>query len=295
MAKVEKKYAKYKEQDLVEFVLYKCRSNDMDFIDDFLGGDDFLGPTIRKELNRFYKGYLKFEDLKNDLYIFLSKDNWRCIEQFKGRTGFVVWMRLISRNFFRGLRKTYGINVKINDSFQLDSPYASDWYRKRVISLIPDEQQRKLLNYLYLDRLSEKDCLCLMEDITSMSELNRLCENALKEASRIAAGDEYTRAIFFIENETEGSTIQYQDWMEVYEGNWECEIEREEMKVKVRLIISRWKSKLQRTVIEKRILEGKTTTETAFEMGISEANVYDYLSKGVKRLTKDLKKYKSRL
>ena len=83
--------------------------------------------------------------------------------------------------------------------------------------------------------------------------------------------------------------------MEVYEGNWECEIEREEMKVKVRLIISRWKSKLQRTVIEKRILEGKTTTETAFEMGISEANVYDYLSKGVKRLTKDLKKYKSRL
>lgn len=295
MHSVKKKYEQYSEQTLVDFVLYKCRSNDMAFINDFFKSKEFLGPTIEKEFNKFYKdSFIEYDDLLNELYVYFAKDNWRKIEQFGGRTSFIAWIRLISRNFFREFRIKNKIHVNFEDSFDINSPYATITDIKRLLNKINDEKKKNVLKCLYIDRLTKQETLSLL-NIYSMSELNKIENQALKAASRIAYNDEILRAIFVTEEETSYKTIEFQEWMVQDDSNWTCEVENEEMKVIIRLIISRWSSIQRRTVIEKRILEGKSSFQTAHEMGLSEGNVYDYLSKGLKQLAIDIKKIQRKI
>lgn len=59
---------------------------------------------------------------------------------------------------------------------------------------------------------------------------------------------------------------------------WSCDLTTEQMKKIVRNIISKWKTETYRRVIELRLLEGKSTEETAGEMGVTPGKVYNYLN-----------------
>lgn len=109
-----------RDRDLYEFMLYKFRSGDRDFIMEVFNGDDFLGPSIKKAWRSRDDDSISYNELLNELYLYLAHNNWRRLEGFRGGCELVIWLRTIAANFF----KTYfRNNSRQPDTIALDDSH----------------------------------------------------------------------------------------------------------------------------------------------------------------------------
>jgi len=99
LRKIGKKYAGIPEEDFYQFMLYKFRQDDMDFIMDIFEGADFLGPSILKAYKKDYRGELTFRELMDELYLHLKENDWKALSDFRGECSLVIWLRSIASKY----------------------------------------------------------------------------------------------------------------------------------------------------------------------------------------------------
>lgn len=63
---------------------------------------DELEPLLRSIQRSLYKGSIEYDELVNELYLFLSRNNWRILESFQGRNGARIstWLSHIAWHYF---------------------------------------------------------------------------------------------------------------------------------------------------------------------------------------------------
>ncbi len=298
---VGKKYAGIREEDFYQFMLYKFRQDDVDFIMDIFEGTDFLGPSILKAYKKDYQGELTFRELMDELYIYLKKEDWKVLAGFRGECSLVVWLRTIASNFFKQFYKRNHLNERAfpGERFNMDSPYSTEYDLVSLIERVSGEKEKKLLFLKYVQRFSDEETLIKMKlkDNKAFERLHRL---AIERAERVAAQDEFLSAVFFEEIKGGVSKVPLSEVNGNYPPEaivvpeWSCDLTTEQMKKIVRNIISKWKTETYRRVIELRLLEGKSTEETAEEMGVTPGKVYNYLNIAYKRLLTEVQNNKSK-
>lgn len=166
-----------------------------------------------------------------------------------------------------------------------------------LINRISEEKEKNLLFLKYVQRIPDEETLIKMKlkDNKSLERLHRL---AIERAGRMAAQDEFLSAIFFEQVNGGVATVplsavnlnHHHGLLE--EPEWSYNLTTEQMKDIVRNTISKWKTETYRRVIELRLLEGKSTEETAEEMGVTPGKVYNYLNIAYKRLLTEIKTIK---
>ncbi len=298
---IGKKYAGIPEEDFYQFMLYKFRQDDVDFIMDIFEGTDFLGPSILKAYKKDYRGELTFRELMDELYIYLKKEDWKVLADFRGDCSLVIWLRTIVSNFFKQFYKRNHLynRAAAGERFNIESPYSTEYDLVNLIDRISVEKEKNLLFLKYIQRISDEETLIRMK-LKDNKALERLHRSAIERATRIAAQDEFLRAIFFEEINGGMSTVSLSEVNVNYspgameEPEWNYNLTTEQMKEIVRDIISRWKTETYRRVIELRLLEGKSTEEAAEEMGVTPNKIYNYLNIAYKRLLTEVQNNKNK-
>ena len=301
LRKIGKKDAGIPEEDFYQFMLYKFRQDDMDFIMDIFEGADFLGPSILKAYKKDYRGELTFRELMDELYLHLKENDWKALSDFRGECSLVIWLRSIASNFFKRFYKQNHLNhpTSPKEQFNIESPYATEYDVVNLINRISEEKEKNLLFLKYVQRIPDEETLIKMKlkDNKSLERLHRL---AIERAGRMAAQDEFLSAIFFEQVNGGVATVplsavnlnHHHGLLE--EPEWSYNLTTEQMKDIVRNTISKWKTETYRRVIELRLLEGKSTEETAEEMGVTPGKVYNYLNIAYKRLLTEIQNNKNK-
>jgi|GEM_PF-2582570 sigma-70, region 4 len=296
-----KKYEGIPENDFYQFMLYKFRQDDVDFITDIFEGKDFLGPSILKAYKKDYRGELTFRELMDELYIYLKKEDWKVLSGFRGECSLVIWLRTIASNFFKQFYKRNHLYAPAvaGRRFNIESPYSTEYDLVHLIDRVSGEKEKNLLFLKYVQRIPDKETLIQMK-LKDSKAFVLLHRTAIGRAERIAAQDELLSAIFFEETDEGMSTVSLSDadansFPGAYETpEWNYNLTTEQMKKIVRDIISRWKTETYRRVIELRLIEGKSTEEAAGELGVTPGKVYNYLNIAYKRLLAEVQENKKK-
>ena len=296
LRKVGTQYKDISESDIYDFIMYKLRQNDTDFILDFFEGDYFLGPSIQKAYKQVFKGTFSFREIMDELYVYLAYDNWSRLDGFRGDCCLVLWIRTIAKNFFINYKWKDGERKK--EVFMMDSPYATIEAQNRLIGQISSVDYKKILFYKYVQRLNDEETLVYMK--IDKKKYKRLLSDALAAAKKVAMQDEYFKAIF-IEEQTLSTEFLSIDVCGGYmrelsvEPTWAYTLTVAEMKTLVRNIIGHWKSENYKKVIELRLLQGKSVWETALQMGVSEIKIYNYFNVAYAKLSEEVNKNRNKI
>ena len=64
-------------------------------------------PLLRSIQNSLFKGTVDYDELVSELYLYLSRNDWRILDSFQGRNGarFSTWLSHVAWHYFMNVRK----------------------------------------------------------------------------------------------------------------------------------------------------------------------------------------------
>ena len=91
-------------------------------------------PLLRSIQCDLFKGSVEYDELVNELYLYLSRNDWKILDSFQGRNGarLSTWLSHVTWHFFMNTRKRMGRIDYLDDMSPLD----------RHVSTISEEEMR---------------------------------------------------------------------------------------------------------------------------------------------------------
>lgn len=145
------------------------------------------GPLLRSVQNRLFKGTVDYDDLVSELYLYLSRNNWKILDSFQGRNGarLSTWLSHVAWRFFMNVRKrasrieyrddlnplAHQLSVVSTDEMRLDI--------ERTLSLMSNKRYVTVIRLLIIEGRKPEDVARLLG--TSVQNVYNLKHRAIAQ------------------------------------------------------------------------------------------------------------------
>ena len=146
-----------------------------------------LEPLLRNVQCSLFKGSVEYDDLVNNLYLFLSRNNWKILDSFQGRNGarLSTWLSHITWHYFMHAHKRESRVEYLNDLTPLDRQVhtiSKDEMRidiERTLSRMNNERYVAVIRLLIIEGRKTEDVAKLMN--TTIQNIYNLKHRAIKQ------------------------------------------------------------------------------------------------------------------
>lgn len=144
-------------------------------------------PLLRSIQNSLFKGTVDYDDLVGELYLYLSRNNWKILDSFQGRNGarLSTWLSHVAWRFFMNVRKrasrmeyrddlnpfTHHLTVVSTDEMRLDI--------ERTLSLMSNKRYVTVIRLLIIEGRKPEDVARLLG--TSVQNVYNLKHRAIAQ------------------------------------------------------------------------------------------------------------------
>lgn len=145
--------------------------DDSAIVNGLLSGDDSVihyffhkkcSKTFNYIIDSVFNGNAEYNELVNELYLYISKDDWKKLRLFEYRSSLITWVSVVATRFFIKKRDA----LIENDSSETlllknDTPVSFALSTKidiqRALQNMPNERYKMVLFRLYFDGISPTD------------------------------------------------------------------------------------------------------------------------------------------
>lgn len=154
-------YKSLSEQDLVALII----NNDDGAIHFFFY--EKCQSTIRYIIRSVFDGGIDYDELINELYIHLSKNNWEKLRSFRFQSKLMTWTSVVATRFFISIRDSLVIDSRGDPPLKVQnsSEFISDFTDSKIdistiIGLMPNKRYQLVLRELEINDM-KPDTLAL--------------------------------------------------------------------------------------------------------------------------------------
>ena len=148
--------------------------------------EDLVG-LLRSIQMSVFKGTVDYDELVNELYIFLAKNGWKILDSFKGRNGasLATWLSHVTWRFFLYSHKRMGRLDYYDDITLFSRPIETvteDEMRmdiQRTLSRMPNKRYVRVIQLLVMDGRETEEVAKIMD--TTVQNLYNLKHRAIAQ------------------------------------------------------------------------------------------------------------------
>lgn len=120
-----------------------CYDNDAQMIAALLSNDeeavryvfyDHYDLLLRRNAHKVCSRHIDFNDLRQELYLYLYADNWRRMRRYDPRLPFENWLSVVSYRFFKDYAKSHYPTMTTTDAVQQETSALSSDYEPSTIA-----------------------------------------------------------------------------------------------------------------------------------------------------------------
>lgn len=150
-----------------------------------------LEPLLRSIQCSFFKGSVEYDEIVNELYLFLSRSNWSILDSFQGRNGarLSTWLCHITWRYFIYTYKRDSKVQYLDDLTPLDKQVhtiSRDEMRidiERTLSMMTNERYVAVIRLLIIEGRKNEDVAKLLD--TTVENIYNLKHRAIAQFLRI--------------------------------------------------------------------------------------------------------------
>ena len=125
-----------------------------------------IGGILHKIRMEVFRGNVDFDEMVNELYLYLSRDNWSRFDGFDGKNGcrLRTWMIPVAWRYFMSIRERLLHTENTEDNPGAIRDYANDDLRiqiaidvNAVLSKMPNQRYAEIIRLLLIEGFSAQD------------------------------------------------------------------------------------------------------------------------------------------
>lgn len=221
-------------------------------------------PLLNKLSSTILKGIVDTDDLRQELFIILSSNDWKSLKEFKYNSTLMGWIKVISANLCVKLRKT-------EDKAHLEPIYSS--ISKQLAKLSTDiliDSLKNITNPISKAILQEKyiskepdESIMLSFNLTTEQYKTTLHAAEKKLLNLIKEETESTNIISYQYNSKEilGKSLSFEDQVIA--------------KLDIKTLIREISNDRYRYIIDSIMVQGKSIDELSKELDMRPSNIYN--------------------
>lgn len=131
-----------------------------------------IGGILHKIRMEVFRCYVDFDELVNELYLYLSRDNWTKFDSFDGMNGcrLRTWMIPVAWRYFMSIRERLLKIENFNDMTNVINDSVRDDLRIQiaidvncVLSRMPNERYAEIIRLLLIEGYGAKDVADMLD------------------------------------------------------------------------------------------------------------------------------------
>ena len=131
-----------------------------------------IGSILHKIRMEVFRGKVEFDEVVNELYLYLSRDNWAKLDGFDGKNGcrLRTWMIPVAWRFFMSIRERLLRTEKIDDNSGVIRSSVRDDLRiqiaidvNAVISRMPNQRYAEIIRLLLIEGYASQDVADMLD------------------------------------------------------------------------------------------------------------------------------------
>lgn len=185
-------YNSLTDKEIVRAILHKDSKVTIDFL------YKQCYPLFKSIYDRYYTDCESWNELVNEIYIYIMMPGKETgiskLASFQFRCSLTLWLKIITENYCHQLyakkSEIIGDNIngtdrlnRIEQSLEMDLSAINTMDVKNIISLMPNQRYRRLIELRYVDQRSNEDTAALM----SMNMANYYNKHKLAKAQFVIA------------------------------------------------------------------------------------------------------------
>ena len=131
-----------------------------------------IGGILHKIRMEVFRGNVVFDEMVNELYLYLSRDNWTKLDGFDGKNGcrLRTWMIPVAWRYFLSIRERLLYQENNDDNPGLHRDYANDDLRiqiaidvNAVLSKMPNRRYAEIIRLLLIEGYAAQDVADMLD------------------------------------------------------------------------------------------------------------------------------------
>lgn len=131
-----------------------------------------IGGILHKIRMEVFRGNVDFDEMVNELYLYLSRDNWAKFDGFDGKNGcrLRTWMIPVAWRYFLSIRERLLYQENNDDNPGLHRDYANDDLRiqiaidvNAVLSKMPNRRYAEIIRLLLIEGYAAQDVADMLD------------------------------------------------------------------------------------------------------------------------------------
>ena len=131
-----------------------------------------IGSILHKIRMEVFRGKVEFDEVVNELYLYLSRDNWAKLDGFDGKNGcrLRTWMIPVAWRYFMSIRERLLKTEKFDDNSGVIKDSIRDDLRiqiaidvNAVISRMPNQRYAEIIRLLLIEGYASQDVADMLD------------------------------------------------------------------------------------------------------------------------------------
>lgn len=177
------------------------QSHDKQILDALLAKDEtvtsdffhvWCRPLLVSLIHKIFDYEVDYDEIINELYLYLMEDDGRRLRTFQGRSSIYQWLKCVATRFFLALRDTGKVieNNSLERQYQTEMPQAESGEVgsvrhdvHKMLDMMKNHRYRMVIQRLFIDGCDYEDLAAEMN--TSLANLYNIKKRAITEFTAI--------------------------------------------------------------------------------------------------------------